>query len=259
MTIFQCQDSPDGILTGVYEAWASHLGHRNIRLEVGENANYEFFSEYRNVSADGEKAGKVARTIRYRLGEEVWFHLYHAALAEGAGKADAIYRTVLLGISLDKEKEGAAVRLMENWKEPCVFQVYSLSRTVSREAHRYLGFVRFREMEGGFLFSEISPAGQILPLIGDHFADRYPMEDFMIYDSRHETYLIHRKERPWVIFSGEKLNTDVLRESAGEKEYAGLWRCFVTAIGIQERKNEKLQQQLLPKKFRKFMTEYFPK
>ena len=93
--------------------------------------------------------------------------------------------------------------------------------------------------------------------MGDHFADRYPKENFLIYDSRHGVYLIHQSGQPWVLFWGDRMDERNLKESEGEVEYANLWRCFVKAIGIPERGNEALQQQLLPLKFRRYMTEYF--
>ena len=31
MTVFVCEDSLDGILTGVYDAWDSRLGHSGVR------------------------------------------------------------------------------------------------------------------------------------------------------------------------------------------------------------------------------------
>ena len=256
MTIFQCEDSPDGILTGIYEAWGSRLGHRNIRLEVGTNTNYELFSEYREVAVSDEKAEKVAGTIKRRLGEEVWFWIYHALLSDDGGKADAVYRTVVLGLFLADRDPANAGKLMENLKEPCIFQVFSFARAVEHEAHRYLGFVRFREMKSGFLFSQIEPSGQILPLVGDHFADRFPRENFVIYDSRHGGFLIHRSEHPWILFVGDAVNKEALKESEQEAEYAGLWKNFVKSIGILERKNDTLRQQLLPIKFRKYMTEF---
>ena len=46
MYVFICEDSLEGIFTGVYDACASRLGHRNIRLATGEPENYELFSEY---------------------------------------------------------------------------------------------------------------------------------------------------------------------------------------------------------------------
>ena len=40
------------------------------------------------------------------------------------------------------------------------------------------------------------------------------------------------------------------------EEYEELWRCFCKSITIQERTNGMLQQQFLPLKFRKNMTEF---
>ena len=33
--VFQCEDSLTGILTGVYDGWASRLGHSHVRLAMG--------------------------------------------------------------------------------------------------------------------------------------------------------------------------------------------------------------------------------
>ena len=57
--IFQCEDTLTGILSGVYEAWDSHLGHENVRLDVYNNETLELFCEYEQVEPDPEKAEKV--------------------------------------------------------------------------------------------------------------------------------------------------------------------------------------------------------
>ena len=62
--IFQCEDSTEGIFTGVYDAWASRLGHGNVKLEAGTGHEMELFSEYRSVETDRKKAEKVASTVR---------------------------------------------------------------------------------------------------------------------------------------------------------------------------------------------------
>ena len=41
--IFQCEDSTEGIFTGVYDAWASRLGHGNVKLEAGTGHEMELF------------------------------------------------------------------------------------------------------------------------------------------------------------------------------------------------------------------------
>ena len=251
--IFQCEDSTEGIFTGVYDAWASRLGHNRVKLEAGENHEMELFSEYRRVETDEEKAEKVAGTIRRRMGQNCWESIYQATLAEGEEKAEAVYRSVVLGLSMAERKNGSVSRLMENIQEPCIFQIMALSRAVAREAHRYLGFVRFQEMKGRLLYSEIEPSGQILPLIGDHFANRYPGERFLIYDCHHQMSLLHQPGVPWYLFRGEAPKAELLERSEGEKTYEELWKGFVDTIAIRERENGGLQQQLLPLKFRKYM------
>ena len=100
-TVFQCEESLDGILTGVYDAWASRLGHKAVRLETEAQANLELFCRYRQVPADLEKADKVLRTIRRRMGEEGEEAVCYAAACRDPRRADAIYRMIVLGLHLD--------------------------------------------------------------------------------------------------------------------------------------------------------------
>ena len=55
MVVFTCKDRFDDIMTCIYEAWASHLGHNNIKLRTEPLGTMELFCEYRHVEADKEK------------------------------------------------------------------------------------------------------------------------------------------------------------------------------------------------------------
>ena len=55
MTVFTCEDNFDAMMTCVYEAWASRLGHSNIKLKTEPIGNLELFCDYRHVDADPEK------------------------------------------------------------------------------------------------------------------------------------------------------------------------------------------------------------
>ncbi len=69
MTVFICDNSTDGIFSGVYDAWDSRVGHDQVRLEVGEGMNFQLFADYREIPVDSIKSGKkVARTVRTRMG-----------------------------------------------------------------------------------------------------------------------------------------------------------------------------------------------
>ena len=250
-TIFLCEDSADGIFTGVYDAWASRLGHENVKLALKEDMNYELFACYREVETNPEKAEKVANTLRQRMGSEDYYHIYHAALSRSREKADCIYRTIVAGLAGSRRGP-----VMQNLQNPDICRVFELSRTTGNEAHRYIQFLRFRELKSGVLFSEIKPENDILPLIGEHFSERFPGEHFLVYDETHHTFLVHEAYKPWALAAGEELNrAEAGRISEDEKQFAQLWKGFCRSIAIMERKNLKLQQQFLPLKFRAFMTE----
>ena len=89
-------------------------------------------------------------------------------------------------------------KIMEHLGCPAVADVFSMSRSVSNEAHRYEEFIRFRELENGILFSEITPKAQILTCVADHFEDRFPLENWIIYDKTHKVCLVHGVRKRWV-------------------------------------------------------------
>ena len=148
MTVFECEDSSDGIFTGIYDAWASRLGHANVRLQLQGMHTLELFTQYRQVVPDAGKAEKVARTIRRKMGEESYQIIFRAAMAKSGEKADCIYRTLVQGLSSHiSEKEAAAI--LEHLTDPAICKVFELSRRVWHEAHHYMGFVRFSELKNG--------------------------------------------------------------------------------------------------------------
>ena len=120
-----------------------------------------------------------------------------------------------------------------------------------------MGFVRFRELENGALFSDIEPEADVLPLIAPHFADRFPLEHWVIYDRIREKAAVHPAGKSWFILEEadeEKLSVSAL--SAGEPYFQELWKGFHRAVSIRERENSPLQQAFLPLKFRSVMTEF---
>ena len=52
MTVFLCEDSVCGILTGVYDAWDSRLGHANVKLALKKGYQPELFTDCQEVGPD---------------------------------------------------------------------------------------------------------------------------------------------------------------------------------------------------------------
>lgn len=250
--VFQCEDSLTGILTGVYDAWDSRLGHANVRLGIVQEYNLELFCEYVQVFSDPEKAQKVFSTIRRRMGEEACEMIAQAASCPDNKKADAIYRMIIIGLAIPDGREVTGMLT-----QPQVRKVFELSRRAWHIAHRYMGFVRFRELENGVLFSEIDAEADVLPLIGHHFADRLSVENWMIYDKRRKKAAVHPVGQPWFLLDEvDETQINALQESCEEALFQELWKGFHKAIGIDSRKNDPLQMSFLPLKFRPHMTEF---
>lgn len=241
-----------GILTGVYDAWDSRLGHRKVRLTTARNENMELFCEYEETKPDTGKAEKVIRTVRSRLGEEAFEMIAYAAACPHDGKADAIYRMIVLGLHLPD-----GTKICGMLTQPDVRLVFELKRKAWNIAHRYKEFVRFRELQSGALVSEIDAEADILALIAPHFADRLPLENWLIYDWRRKKAAVHRAGGEYLILEEiDAENLKELQDSGEEDDYGALWKYFHQAVGIDARTNKKLQMSMLPLKFRRFMKEF---
>ena len=102
MYTFICEDSPNGIFSGIYDAWDFKVNqnkkypagstatdtssriyphacsHEDIHVVCHEPDNYQLFYEYIHVETSTEKSDKVARTIQCRLGSEFYDAILNA-------------------------------------------------------------------------------------------------------------------------------------------------------------------------------------
>ncbi len=252
--IYLCDDTIDGIFSAIYQAWSSRNGHVNNKIEEKSEgtkySNIELFAEYIPVETDYNLSLKVANSIREKISAEAYEMVYRVALSDYSGKADLIYRFLILGFSVGS-------RITEHLSNEVVNSVFRINKNVSNEAHHFLGFIRFSEQENGLLTAVIHPKNHILSIIAPHFADRLPLEKFLIYDDNRKMAALHVPNRPWVLAEVPELDQDSLKKiSFQEDDYRGLWKTFYQHISIKERENYYLQRNNLPLRFRKDMTEF---
>ena len=256
MYIFICEDSLDGILTGIYDAWSykianAGISHNDLALVSEVPENYELFCEYIDTPGSFEKAQKVSHTICKKLGTEFYESIVTAALSleprkkEDIDKANAIYKTVVLALC---SPDGAKV--LHYLGNPYVHRVFTLSRATQNEAHHLMGFLRFSELANGVLFSTIHPKNHALPILAAHFTDRFPQENFMIYDENRKLAAIHRAGKDYMRVDASDLNEEIIHHySEDEQKFRDLWLTFFDHIAIEARTNPKLQAQNIPKRF----------
>jgi probable DNA metabolism protein len=164
-----------------------------------------------------------------------------------AGIERLLWRYLLLGLEQGPRLAGMLAA------EP-VHSVNRIARHVSHEAHKFKGFVRFREVTAGFLYASIEPEADVLPLIAPHFVGRVGDRPWMIHDLCRRQAAVFDL-RTWRLVSGIELTAEP-GCTAAEREYAALWQCYFRHHAITERHNPKLQQKHVPLWVRKHLTEF---
>lgn len=250
-----CEDSAEGILTGVYEAYQFKkrrgiASHDCIHLAAKEPDMQRLFREYSNVQTDLEKAEKVTNTIIRQLGNETWYRLSMAMVSCLEEKADAVYHTIVLGLKMQDK------HITDRLQEDCVHRTFQCARASDNELCHLKQFLRFSELQSGMLFARIDAKHHILPFLMPHFADRLPADDFVIYDENTQTFGLHARFKKWYLMQGADLDEEKLVYSDVEEEYQKLFKQFCDSIAIEARINPKLQMNMLPLRFRPNMTEF---
>ncbi|MDO4187375.1 MAG: TIGR03915 family putative DNA repair protein [Lachnospiraceae bacterium] len=254
--IYVCSDNIEGIFTAIYDIY-THVSehkttHDSCKIITGEIGNFELFSEYIDVITDKDKALKVTRTVCERFGFEAYESFLYAASCDANNKATAIYKSIVTGF-----KTKAGFRLINMWTDANVSYVLELSRKAKNEFASWREFLQFHELNNGVLFSRIGPTCDIIMFLATHFENRFPNENFMIYDDIRDKYLVHEKGKKCVIVIGNGI--DPAEETAYSKNdsfYDELFNVFTHTIAIKERKNLKLQQNLMPLRIQKYKIEF---
>lgn len=231
----------EGLLTCVFESYARKEIPYDIHKE--EEAADSLFEPIR-IATDTAKAERVRRSIPEKISEEALELMELGFLSCVPRKELLILQFLRLGY-----RHGAAVTGM--LADDTVNALHTAARQVSREAHKLKGFVRF-SVYGSVMAAVIEPVHEVLPLLMEHFCDRYRNEAFLIHDKTHGKVLAHRHGQSG-IFPLEEL--ELPPADAGEEDYRRMWRRFYDAVAIEGRTNLRLRMSHMPKRYWSRLTE----
>ena len=130
--------------------------------------------------------------------------------------------------------------------------LFKAVQQLGNEAHLLKEFIRFSVYDN-VLAAQITPKNFVLPFLGQHFAERFPNEAFLIYDTTHSMALTYEKGnmqiRPVEHFS-------MPAPSEEEKRFRRMWKMFYETIAIKERYNPRCRMNMMPKRYWANMTEF---
>ena len=258
MIIYTFDGTLDGLLTAVFEVFALHEQPEQLLTE-GEPLPL-FCERTYQVHTDEEKARRVWAGLEKRLSKEAMRLISVSWLSE----LTELNQPLFMYICKVFRQPANSQSIERNFADPDVLAVTNIARRVLHEQLRMKQFIRFQKAKDGTYLAVVAPDHNVLPLIIDHFQDRFNDQPWLIYDARrHYGYNYDGKSVIRITFENEaavpfslengKLNDDVL--SSDDHLLQDLWRTYFKAICIKERLNPRKQLNDMPLRYWKYMTE----
>jgi probable DNA metabolism protein len=263
---YRYDGSFEGFLCALEVCLESGQGEAEFLRPGNDGQGGLFAGAVHDVITERETALRFRERFVAGVSREAFATLRYAFHSEAAGVEELLRWYVAVGL-----EQGRRVQRMLA-RDP-VFSVCRLSRKVAHEAHRFTGFVRFREVswpageeldgEQGqatdrpavsLLYARIEPETDILPFIAPHFRERLNDRPWMIHDLRRSSLALC-DQGTWRLVRGVSLVCQP-GLTADEELCSRLWRSYFQRMAIPERHNPRLQQNLVPLRFRAHLVEF---
>ncbi len=256
MTVYVFDGTMDGLLSAVFDAFL--LKEQPEHLLTGGDEVPLFSERIYKVTTDIEKAQRVWAGLEKKLPREALRLISTSHLSELPELWQPLFMYICKVFRLGRG-------VVRNFADPDVLAVTQIARRVMHEARRMKQFVRFQKAKDGTYLAVISPDHNVLPLIVNHFHDRFNDKPWLIYDAhRHYGYHYDGLSQPIrITFEDEasvsfsltdgKLSNEIL--SSDDHLLQDLWRTYFRAICIRERLNPRKQLNDMPRRYWKYLTE----
>ena len=254
MTTLIYDSTFEGLLTAVFEVF--EYKYDAVEIIAQENYTQEnFFAETHEVITDFEKSDRVLKKLEENLGKEGISQLMLVYFSERKDLERLILSAVRHSINHPKQN------ILKDFGNDDILEISKICRSVGRERHRMLAFVRFELLQDEVYFAKIEPDFNVLPLVQKHFKDRYADQKWLIFDLKRHFGIFYDLKNVEFFFPDESQlqnfrNSEQFHHEE-EKNYQKLWQRYFTKTGITARKNMKLHTQLVPKRYWKYLTEKF--
>lgn len=238
----------EGYLSAIFVLFNDY-GYDKQPLEAVISTNssqHELFTDNISISTQHEHAARVLQRLERSLEKSGIQQLLMVYLSECADWEACLLAVLRYALQHPRQN------ILTNYANPHVMRLSGIVKSVSRERHRMLAFVRFELMQNGIYFARIEPDFNVLPLIGKHFQQRYQDQHWAIYDLQ-RAYGIYFDGQALQIITDADCSAPAYAET--EAHYQALWQSYFQHVNIPERRNQKLHLQYLPRRYWKYLTE----
>jgi len=232
----------EGLLCCVYE---SYYQKELPSMIFSHSETQETLFDVKEIITDYTSAQKVENSINKSISNEALRLVRLCYYSQAENREIIILNFLRMGY-----KTGAPVTNM--LADDTVKSITDIARSVQRESHYYKEFLRFSDYNGA-LVAIIEPKNFVLPMIVNHYCDRFPSEQFLIYDESHKYAIVYQNGKSVIV---PLENLELPEACENEEKFRALWKRFYDTIAIEGRINPKLRMNNMPKRYWKHLTEF---
>lgn len=240
--IYLYNDTFIGLLNLITKLYENNIRPKNIKPL---NYSPTLFENLINLYIEIDK--NIINKVINKIGNINFKIIYTVYLSNNINKELIIFYYYINSLKYKNN-----LQYMRNLK--CVTVALKINKYVKNEAHKYKGFVRFKELKNNILYAEIEPVNNIIYLIANHFKNRLNNEYWIIKDINRNIFCLY--DRKEIFFTNEENFQLITNQfTNNELDYQNLWKNFYKIIGIESRKNDRCRMNFMPKRYWKQLIE----
>ena len=251
MNVFIYDKTFEGLLTVVFDAYQRKSFPDQL---ISQEDIVPLFTEATHtVHTQIDKADRVWLALTKKLKKITCNMITYCWLSEIEKVDEVLFRYIRKVLDSKQSIE-------ENFGDADVLLVHQIARKVGKEAHFLEMFVRFQKTADQIYFAPIAPVHNALPMVVEHFADRFSDQKWLIYDTKRKYgYFYDMSKVEEIVMDDDylikegKLDASLLDKD--EILFQKMWKEYFRSMTIKERINLKHQSQQMPKRFWKYLTE----
>ena len=236
--IYIIDGSLDGVFTAIFNSYKTKKFPTAIHTN---NVQLEFSNEVLEVQTNKEKAERVFNKVKTLLPHRELDKIYIALRSFDEAKFTVIFN--YLKHTIDENK-----CVSNKFSNPNVFRFDTLVNRVLLEVHRFKGFIRFEKLENGVYYAKYFPDNDITTLLLPHFKQRYKNMPFILHDLNHNVISAYNNGKSKTVY-------EILPPIKSGDEFKKLFKAYYDSVFIKERKNHKLMNNYMPRRYQKYMPE----
>ena len=246
----------EGLLTVLFRVYERRSAPNSVQPEGAAQGG--LFAQAVPIATDEDLATRTWDGLRRFMPEAARARLYHVFLSEDPERELLIFRYADMALRAGRD-------ISENYADATVRRMQRLTQQLFREKHRMEAFVRFEKAHDELFHATIEPDFDVLPLIAGHFTRRYADQRWLIFDKKRRYGLYYDLRQTTIVEFDTARPTprpgEVAATVLDEREplFKILWQAYFDHVNIPERRNLKLHQRQMPRRYWKYLSEKQPR